>query len=394
MFAPVFSVDPKMTIYDLLSKPGAMPYLEQQGQHMKFTKPVLGCLGYNPHQDIMLLLKPYIDAGLEELKKADLEFQQFKQTEMAKVEPPTTTTIDPPPQGADAAEVEAYNAAVKTAADKMVAYNSAVKRVSSAQSKLKTNLEWAFQNIHAVPLIEYVVNNHIDCMSSEDWACIGYNPNALHIVMQFPNKFDTKTLCCNTNPNVLPLIVERLSKMTEECWTFLSDKSYAIPLLEQYPDKIHWLSFSQNQSAEAMLLWRSNLDKLDWSFLSRNPTAVPLLEQYPDRISYVDLGRNPAAFHLISKNMDKMSRRELCKNPCPKVIELLDTYVFEEPMEKFSLRCNPNAVHLFMPLNLEKMREKCKPFAEELFRYVLHPARLMRLADMFEMEMEDYVDLI
>ena len=53
---------------------------------------------------------------------------------------------------------------------------------------------------------------------------------------------------------------------------------------------------------------------------------------------------------------------------------------------------NPNAIHLFAQLDREKMREKCKEFARELLSYVLHPARLMRLASTFVMDLEEYME--
>jgi hypothetical protein len=40
------------------------------------------------------------------------------------------------------------------------------------------------------------------------------------------------------------------------------------------------------------------------------------------------------------------------------------------------------------------MREQCKEFARELFSYVLHPARLMRLANAMDMDLEEYMEFL
>jgi hypothetical protein len=55
---------------------------------------------------------------------------------------------------------------------------------------------------------------------------------------------------------------------------------------------------------------------------------------------------------------------------------------------------NPNSVHLFAPLNHEKMQDQCKEFSRDLLSYVLHPTRLIRLANALDMDLEDYMEFI
>jgi hypothetical protein len=55
---------------------------------------------------------------------------------------------------------------------------------------------------------------------------------------------------------------------------------------------------------------------------------------------------------------------------------------------------NPNVMHLLAPLNIEKMRENCKAFAEELAAYVFHPTRLLRICETYEIELPDYFELV
>jgi hypothetical protein len=93
-----------------------------------------------------------------------------------------------------------------------------------------------------------------------------------------------------------------------------------------------------------------------------------LLEKYPDRINWDNLSTNPNAIRILEQNSDKINWWHLSKNP--------------------------NAIHLFAQLDREKMREQCKEFARELFSYVLHPARLMRLANEMDMDLEQYMEFL
>jgi hypothetical protein len=40
------------------------------------------------------------------------------------------------------------------------------------------------------------------------------------------------------------------------------------------------------------------------------------------------------------------------------------------------------------------MRANCEAFAEELVSYVFHPMRLERMSNAFEMDMDEYNDLL
>jgi hypothetical protein len=59
-----------------------------------------------------------------------------------------------------------------------------------------------------------------------------------------------------------------------------------------------------------------------------------------------------------------------------------------------TLSRNPNAMHLLAPLDHEKMRDQCREFTRELLNYYLHPNRLMRIASTFDMDLEEYIELI
>jgi hypothetical protein len=88
------------------------------------------------------------------------------------------------------------------------------------------------------------------------------------------------------------------------------------------------------------------LDKVNWPWLSGNPNAIPILEQKLDKVKWGWLSQNPNAIHLLAK---------------------LDT----------------NA-----------MRQNCKTFAEELARAVFNPMRAQRMADLYDLDMDEYFELM
>jgi len=85
---------------------------------------------------------------------------------------------------------------------------------------------------------------------------------------------------------------------------------------------------------------------VNWYYLSSNPNAIPILEQHLDKLIW------------------------------------------------YKIYTNPNAIHLFTKLNLQQMRENCRPFAEELAAYVFHPSRLIRICDAYGLDLEDYFELV
>jgi hypothetical protein len=58
------------------------------------------------------------------------------------------------------------------------------------------------------------------------------------------------------------------------------------------------------------------------------------------------------------------------------------------------LLSNPSAIHLFTKLNYSKMRDCWEPFCKEVVEYVLNPLRLTRMASLFDLDLEEYLELI
>ena len=83
----------------------------------------------------------------------------------------------------------------------------------------------------------------------------------------------------------------------------------------------------------------------------------------PEKINWEYLSLNPNAIELLEKNLDKVD------------------------WEHLSL--NPNAIHLFAKLDQNTMRLNCQPFAEDLMKYVLNPARLVKLCELYNLDLEE-----
>ena len=107
-------------------------------------------------------------------------------------------------------------------------------------------------------------------------------------------------------------------------------------------------------------------DKIDWLLLSANPNAIYLLEQNQDKIYWGWLCSNPNAIHLLEQNYDKI---DWCM-----------------------LSANPNAIHLLASLDYVAMKRTFQPLAQELIEYVFHPSRVSRIASLYELELDEYLD--
>jgi hypothetical protein len=55
---------------------------------------------------------------------------------------------------------------------------------------------------------------------------------------------------------------------------------------------------------------------------------------------------------------------------------------------------NPNALHLLFQLDYNEMKKNIEPFSKELTEYVFHPIRLERLANKFQLDFDEYIELL
>ena len=121
------------------------------------------------------------------------------------------------------------------------------------------------------------------------------------------NTFDWYEL--SRNPSAIPLLEQYPEKIN---WNALSSNPNAIELLEKYPDKINWIILAKNPNAIELLT--KNPKKINWAYLSENPNAIGLLTENPKKINWKYLSMNPNAIELLTENPDKIEWEFLDKN--------------------------------------------------------------------------------
>ena len=133
-------------------------------------------------------------------------------------------------------------------------------------------------------------------------------------------------------------------------------------------DKLNWDWDWLSENPNAIPILEQNLDKIDWALLSWNLNAIPILQQNLDKVNWVLLSTNPNAIHLLEQNIDKI--------------------------DWVQLSANLNAIHLLFKYDFNKMKESCKEFNKELIEYVYHPIRLIKLTQFYNIDLDEYLELI
>ena len=131
-------------------------------------------------------------------------------------------------------------------------------------------------------------------------------------------------------------------------------------------DKISWFWLSENPNAVHLL--ENNLDKVDWYLLSSNPNAISILERNLDEVYWERLSCNPNAIPILKNNLDKVDWDNLSRNP--------------------------NALSLLFETDYLAMKNQMQPFAEELTKYVFNPPRVIRTSAKYEMDLDDYLEIL
>ena len=88
----------------------------------------------------------------------------------------------------------------------------------------------------------------------------------------------------------MSFLEKHIDKLNTECWSELSKRAVAVPLLEKYPEHIDWVRLSLN--AGAIHLLEQYPEKIDWGFLSANRNGSHLLF----RLDHVRMRENNEAF--------------------------------------------------------------------------------------------------
>jgi hypothetical protein len=162
-------------------------------------------------------------------------------------------------------------------------------------------------------------------------------------------------------------------------WSMLSYNHHAIHILEKNLDKVDREELSGNPNAIHIL--EKNLDIVDWFWLSRNPAAIHILEKNLDKVNWFMLSLNPAAIHILEKNLNEVNLFILLLNHnIHHVLSLIEKGYNLMTMDQ---KLNILRHHCIFTLNTKAMMEQCKPFCEELCKYVFSPRRVMRSIELF-----------
>lgn len=114
----------------------------------------------------------------------------------------------------------------------------------------------------------------------------------------------------------------------------LSNKEWALEILEANPDLIDWKEISRQPWAKHLI--EANMDKVykpylfanpamrqyivdhldgaDWNYLSLNPSCIDILRDNLDKVNWNNLSANKAAIPLLKANPGKINWRMLCSN--------------------------------------------------------------------------------
>jgi hypothetical protein len=90
-----------------------------------------------------------------------------------------------------------------------------------------------------------------------------------------------------------------------------------------------------------------------------------LFEKYPDKIHWYWLSTNPNAVHLLKNNLDKIDLDMLSQNP--------------------------NIMEIICDLDYDAMKQSMQPLAEELAAYVFHPVRMNRIAEQYNISLDELI---
>lgn len=293
-----------------------------------------------------------------------------------------------------------------------------------ADPDLRHNVPWhgVCENPSAVPFIERCLRDD-EMKHNINWAALSGNPNAVHLLEQNPTKIVWFILSRNPSPRVSQLLETHYEQCKEKLyWEDLCRNPGAVPFLEQHMDFIiadHKLSRNLYTNENASRLIEQLIGHIltsrgyvDWVVLCDNPNACHLLERYHPNftefmrtscLARAKLAMNPNAIHLLKPNLKQKPHNfewwHFMKNPSPKAVPFLAHFIKQAEAYKinwFDLGSNPNLHQITqsMQFDFNAMFNQCRPFAKELSAYVLHPVRVMKLCDAYEMDMEEYLDAI
>jgi len=164
-----------------------------------------------------------------------------------------------------------------------------------------------------LPYLEENKNNII-------WKCLSISPYAIPFLKANPHRIDWVNL--SRNPAAIEILEANPDRID---WYYLSGNSAALDLLEANPDKIYLDSLCSNSNKDILDLipeeefniprYHPSCD-INWHILSSNPAAIDILEAYPDKIDWRSFSANPhiRAIELLEQNIEKVNMHYISQN--------------------------------------------------------------------------------
>lgn len=229
---------------------------------------------------------------------------------------------------------------------------NAMNLLRQNQDKVRWGRLCCNTNPEAMTLLETRIQARMDsCMESQIpseniyWHGLSDNPHAMRLLEKYPDKI---------------------------VWSHASMNPYILPLLEKNVDKVEW-SYMCNEeiTVEVVAFLEKHVDKLCsqcWHLLSERPVAVPLLEKYPEYIHWDRLSRNPAAIHLLERHPEKIHWSQLSVNPA--ALHLLFPLDLERMKQENQSFREELITYVFEPERLLRLSKKeCVDFRDYLQMY-------------------------
>ena len=206
----------------------------------------------------------------------------------------------------------------------------------------------------------------------------------------FEHSWFINAVLINPHPAIFPFIQHLVRKRMEVCGGWEVFKQFVTDLFYRLAQNPNPQVLELFYEYENILVDVGGNEPSILKILSRHAQLLPLFEKHPHAIDWGLLSANPSAVHLLERNMNKVCWKHLSQNHNA-------THLLKANLDKVSmvdLATNIHLVEVVCGMDLEKMKEQIADFKEELLSVALHPLRLMRLANLHGISMEEYSTLI
>ncbi len=236
--------------------------------------------------------------------------------------------------------------------------------------------------------------------SNIDWYKISANENAINIMMKYKKFINMDCLC--RNPNIDKIIDMIFPEFKEwynskidypfnNCVDYLLENPNGLSIFEKLMSDSNdlgsyaWFKFSESKNDEYLDILKRNPTKIRWSCFATNtsPKAIQIIRNNVEKLfetydneywhedAWYSLAENPNGVDIIEENIHNLD---------------IDNF-------KYLLCMNPNATHLFVKFDYEKMTQNNKDFKDELNAFICNPEWLSKLSKTLGLTQKELINL-